>query len=301
MANVGGVFIPAAPRPRPWGLLIDLADKVPNDRWLGGLAFNSTACGGVGTRTGIEFCDYDSDTNFPDEPVGDVVEFHPVNVFFQQECSVLGSTSSWLADLVQNRAAVEASSQIAAELLDPVSGNPSFNDGTDLSGGAVDSQSALAVVEGWLASTLHGGQGLVHAPPSAFVAVSSHCIFQDRTWFTPSGHEVVIDSGYEEGDPMSGRIYGTGPVGVAYTPAQPMGASWENFDYSRNIDSARAVVQAIALFDPCAVGYADFDLSLNSGSALPAARVFAQGSGTTASASIHGADRSQPTNVDWGD
>jgi hypothetical protein len=301
MAGLANVAQPDLARARPWGLLIDNAAKLNSDRWLGGVGFNSS-CTPAGERVAVEFCDYNQGY-FPDEPVGEFVEFSAFVVLFDQTCSTLGSTYGWLRDNTMNRAAVEASSQFADQLINPVGGNPSLEDGTDL-GTTGDQFLAMAAIEGWLAQTLKGAQGVIHVPPSAFSQLGGDLIFDGTSYMTTTGHVVVPDAGYEQGSsPYNvGRIYGSGNVAVGYDTPRPLGNESESIDFRRNIETARAVMEGIVVFDPCTVAYADYSLSAGGGGGpIPRLSVTASVSDQTADATITDSDGTKSTTIDWGD
>lgn len=273
------------PRKRPVGLLLDTADDLAleGDKWRRGVEFAAYGCDGL-SRGSLAFCastEYDPDSG----AVSDTLAyFGAFGIYADQTCSTLDVDMEYLQGRLDARWMTYVSEQVAAEL--EVGGNapavvPDGEGGFDPTptlqnsaqvipaDGYVAVGEALAAIEFYLASSLHGGAGLVHIAP--FLLGAAHEFIErdpaTGNWMTHTGHTVVSDAGYSSATPAGETpsastrwIYGSGPVAFQLGAPRPPGANVEGFNSSHNEFTARTVAEALVIFDPCSVYAAEFEL-----------------------------------------
>lgn len=277
------------PRKRPVGLLLDTADDLmlTDDRWRRGVEFAAYGCDGL-SRGPLIFCaDDEVDDEHGTESVGDTLRyFGAFDVYATATCSTLDVDYDYLASRIDDRWDPMLSEQIAAEL--ERGGNaPEVPDGaggteatptlqgvaevvSDMAGTMAE---AISVIDGALATRLHGGAGLIHVAPS-LLSLAHEVIERDPAtgnWVTHTGHVVVSDAGYVGTAPNAGGeasgtrwIYGSGPVAYQIGAPSPRPVPVEGFNRSRNEFTARKVAQALYIFDPCAVVAAQVEITTGS-------------------------------------
>lgn len=171
------------------------------------------------------------------EGPGDVTGFDPLTVRQGVRCSTLGQP-----DLTQDAtdvAAITSGWALEAELLDGAGTNNPSLVSTAAPLGTVDTlREAVAALEAWAYTTLHGAAAVLHIPVdyAAYVRAS---LDEDGRWRTAAGNYVTIHS---TGD----TVYATGDVWGA------VGAVSADTVYDRRVNTAEgwADTLAIVVFDP---------------------------------------------------
>lgn len=132
--------------------------------------------------------------------------------------------------------------------------------------GQVLPHQAFGAVEDGLADRWRGSVGMIHMPPSIFVQVVDMLSFEDGRFYSPTGHIVVADAGYQAGSPGSGVftsgvawIYGSSCVHYRYLAPDWHGYDFENLNFTHNDQIVRAEVVGVAVFEPCSVICAKVD------------------------------------------
>lgn len=261
-----------APKPvkRPWGLLLDMAPEleVPNEHWRAGV--KTTSYGIVGlNRAADEYCITETPENLDANPAGaNQWAFSSFTIFASESCSALDIDQAWLSGRLDDRIAVMASEQIAAELEHGGAGveHPMSVDATVIQPAGVPINDALGQLEAWLALTLHGGVGMIHMTPQilANLQIRGSLTMVDGQWRTPTGHYIVADAGYEgtapnaiSHDPVAGNqfAYATGMVHVKIGEFSDLqDRSGDNFERTRNIFTGREVATAVFFYEVETVG-----------------------------------------------
>ena len=128
---------------------------------------------------------------------------------------------------------------------------------TGMGGGAM---AAVAAVEDGLADRWRDSIGMIHVPPSVFIQIADTLEYADGRFYTPSGHIVVADAGYQAGSPGSGVItsgvawvYGSSCVHYRYLRPDWQGYDFENINFAHNDQTVRVEGIGVAVFEPCSV------------------------------------------------
>jgi hypothetical protein len=269
------------PATRPVGLLTQTAQRIPNDqlsvagvnRIGAGVSFVPWGCDPL-TGVAAELCDDQ------DRPVGSLPEWLTQPSFTVVDglsCSTLWGVDDMLDERVLSRLRTRVSSVFGRELIDgALSGGISLaSQAVVLSATAGSVQQQLYHLEGFLADTLRGEQGMIHVPPEILHLLVNTAGFMitDGVVLTPTGHIVVADAGYstfigdispngQSAGPGEFWIYASGPVLWAATdPTLVAGRDHTTIDTTRNARERLGELLGLVLFDPCSVAAVKVDLS----------------------------------------
>lgn len=277
------------PRRRPWGLLVDVADRITDEELTQGRA-NRVGAGVTWTpwgcdalRRGNVDCDTDwlAGTDAPEYTDGeidletvddtkdgavrsyaDTAVQAPFKLVDGLACSALSMDSVELTNRIQTRMSVFTSSILARELMDGWASNgiSLSSEATTLTQpyGGIDG--VFAALEEHLADTLHGARGLVHIPPPVLHVAKEHgyVAYMDGALYTSTGHLVVSDAGTDGtiGPSSAGAteywLYASGPVG--YYLSDPFVLGGSDFEVAKNTLERFVEAMGLVVFDPCSVG-----------------------------------------------
>jgi hypothetical protein len=258
---------------RPYGTAVtsyyqlDTGPFEPNpNRWaFDGVTFVPYGCDTLPQELGVDPCDDADSDEAGDAPNPEaVVTFPPFRFKARVRCTDLSMTPEELSKYLDVQWESEVSPIIAEQVMAGVwnSAAPTLiSEAVDVSqANMAQPMEAVGAVEDGLADAWRGSVGMIHMPPSVLFQVRSVLTFQDGRYYTPSGHVVVADAGYQAGSPASGVvttntawIYGSSPVHFLYQTPNWSGFDWENIDFTRNEITMRVDGIAIAVFEPCSV------------------------------------------------
>ncbi len=266
------IEVPAGTR-RPVGLLLDEATAAPSTatngemigrRWLHGVRWTSLSCDPLLTQPADD-CTYTQDLDAEDFP--DVVEQSAFNIYDSLNCSTLSDPADDIRRRLQGRMDLMESAAFATELITATaSGGISLSSEATvpLASSVTTVLNALSVIESHLASTLHGGVGMIHISPALLpvLAGQTHLVYlSNGAVRTLSGHVVVSDAGYinaaaPDGESASASaqdwVYGSGPVRYYTTTPTFRGLPGEQVDYIHNRIDSFIEEYGLLLFEPCA-------------------------------------------------
>lgn len=244
-------------RKRPSGLLIDVADQIPNSvRWKAGVTFEPWGCQGF-TAVDADYCDFDSDP-LDDAFTADAAPvFDAFQVYGTETCTTLDTDIAHLNARLDARWSVMVSEQVAARLQDELVARS-----TVASTGPLNSYELVAMAEQILATSLHGGVGLLHVSPAMLtVLVSTETVIGSPStgYTTANGHQVVADPGHT-GLPPDGETapagtewaYVTGPVLYGLGAPITSDDAQQYLDRDDNQVTGRIIGSSVVAFDPCA-------------------------------------------------
>jgi hypothetical protein len=185
----------------------------------------------------------DSPIEKPSERPGDGETFEPVGITVTVDCSTLGGDPQKFAEQGLDAARERVLGMELAVGL--TTANPALADATPLPGAGTGYAPALAILEQYMAESLGGRLGFVHAAPADLVMlVAAQTLYREGLgWRTPSGHVVVSSPGYE----FVGTLHATGEV-----YAETAGAGTLN-SVDRNVNTRFITAEelGIVVFDPC--------------------------------------------------
>lgn len=273
------VVQPPALTPRDRGTLLTAAATIPLvDRLASGVKFRTDGTQDL-MREGIVMCTASPATRTHADSNSDIAVFSSFAIYADESCSVLAVDEDNLRTWSNIRMSAFESAQVANELVTgSVTANPCLRGTgtatTVVNGTSAKTTLALAIAEDELADRLHGAVGMLHVTPGVLYAMNSgggleleeahdtepgEDFAYDR-WYTPSGHLVVADAGYDGYSPTGtapatgqSYIYGSGPVEYAMTDPVPMGVG--NNILSITHDDRMFVLerQCVVRFDPAPV------------------------------------------------
>lgn len=254
VTGFGPVIQLPTPALRDVGLLLDNIPRPGIDsRWPLGVKFQPF------DFTALLFNDSDcAPTNLPgtNRTFPTVVEQPAFSIWDAVKCSTLWMTPQELEDNVRYRWPNLISYAFAQELLTSnASGGHSLQDDDVDLGASASVQVALAEAEEFLALNLKNSVGLVHMSPSllAYAVANNHVFRRGNTYYTPGGHIVIADAGYQVAETTTSVMYVTGPVFYAMTDVESLGAPYSNLDRTHNDYRALQMAYGILLFDPALV------------------------------------------------
>jgi hypothetical protein len=272
------------PRPaqRPWGTLVASvaegieirreANEPANSEWGAGVVIWGEPCGGIEAVT-LQ-CSSDVDVERDLFPFGaNDITFDPFGVYVTRECNRMSGISGELLGSARMRLAEQVSARLAQELYDgALTGNPNIRTGATVpSVTTTDLDTALSHLEDHLAALYGNMQGTIHMSPGALscAARSEQLVREGAKWYTPSGHLVIADAGYDGSEPVSAVdsdgiavapqstpaagtewIYATGPVAWQMGPEIDHGAEDLGATRKSNRDGAIAQRLLLAIYDP---------------------------------------------------
>jgi hypothetical protein len=188
--------------------------------------------------------------NSPDSPTAKVSQrppdaetFEPVGITVTVDCSTLGGDPQKFAE---QGLEIVREQVLGVELATGITtGNPSLADATALPGAGTGYAPALAILEQYMAESLGGRLGFVHATAADLVMLVAADVVdrEGMTYRTPGGHVVVSSPGYE----FNGTLHATGEV-----YAETAGAGTLNA-VDRNVNTRYVTAEelGIVVFDPC--------------------------------------------------
>lgn len=252
------------PNLRPWGLFLDNALVLPDSlfdeptRWTLGVKFQP-----------FDFTELELET-LPSNPctdpaeIGDPREYTDVetqaafSLVDQVTCSTLWKTEGQLAANIAERWPLLVSEAFARELLSGSAGGGLSLSNSDTDAGATSTvAAAIAEFEERLALGLNNAQGMIHLAPSALVyGVKDGIInFQGGRYFSPGGHIVIADAGYQATETTTSVGYATGPVYYKLTDRQGRARSVDEvLDWRvaqrKNVQTVIDDAYGLILFDP---------------------------------------------------
>lgn len=258
---------------RPYALLLDVAERIPDDllstngtpRWpLAGITWVTWGCTNIDTD--VVGCDK---TNI--KTLEDFAAIETQNPFLLVDgvrCSTLSSVPETMDARLETRLDIYASAAFAVELMRGTNGGPnSFrtNETTIISNTARTLRLAFVDLENFLAQKLFGARGVIHLTVGAMVLAAADQLvhFIDGQWRTATGHLVVADAGYTGAAPNgvgapaadTAFLYASGPIYYAITATKPVGRrDHESTDMTRNVHQFFSERYGILAFDPCSVG-----------------------------------------------
>lgn len=274
------VILPPPPV-RPQGLLLDVAQQIPDEayqstgasRWaLHGVTWNPW----VFELPIAEEAQCDTIYDKQPEDIAAPVSQLPFLVWRSLQCSALSGMRDELNGRVLYSVDTLFSASLAVELeTGAASGGIGLIGNTDfppeiVSASPVLLSVALAELEEYLAANLSGAVGVIHLTPALYSIAHAHGLAVNGR--THTGHRLVGDAGHTgSGTPEGGSapgtgnawIYATSTVWYDHTRAnltESYGADPGDFDFSRNVDRPLAERIAIVLFDPTVLAAARVDV-----------------------------------------
>lgn len=271
----------ARPAQRPWGTLItsvqrgiisaavNPANEPDNYIWGAGAVLVGEACG-LFEVSPIE-CEMPLFTG--DSEWGDNFVFDPLLVWSSRICGVLSGRTEEVLPAAIRQVEEQIGYALAQELYHgSTTGNPAIRkDPTVIStSGAVAISDVLCVLEREIAMSWGNLQALIHVSPGILAKLAAVEAIdrldgpgEDGRWYTPTGHVVIGDAGYDGAAPIiddvdpgsndTGEeyVYATGPVAWDYGPEQTFGPSDIGTANARE-NRMRGFAQrpALAVFDP---------------------------------------------------
>lgn len=156
---------------------------------------------------------------------------------------------------------------MAQELITgTVGGNGLSTTATSVGGAVTIANGAVGVMEEWLGARVGNTRGVLHVSKTTLAALyaATAITFDGGRYYTPSGHYVLADAGYQESimapsggaasTAANGYAYITGPVWYVNTIPKLLGAGWQQLDRDTNILEAIATAYAAFAYRACAVG-----------------------------------------------
>lgn len=263
-----------SPRPRTRGRLLDVARDLDVARWAG---VEWLPWPGADVQTDAVDCDvvYAKDARvLPD------LEDQPAFLLWDAlKCSTAGIRLSTLARFLGENLADDGflSATLGAELesADGSGGNSLANTATVVSATAQKLGTAIALLEDFLASTLHGGLGVIHLTPGLFaVGAGMYYELEGEIWRTATGHAVIGDAGHTGEEPPTGQaapgtdqrwIYASGDIWYATSAVKGVVTATEPDAGAvyvlQNDNRPLAERYGILVFDPNLVGAVLVDYS----------------------------------------
>lgn len=182
--------------------------------------------------------------------------------------STLDAENEVVGDLTLRRMGDFVSYTMADELITgAIGGSGLADDATPIVGGPVTiANGAVGHMEEWFATRAGNTQGFLHVSKTTLAALyaATAVTYEGGRYYTPSGHIVVADGGYQEpmmapndGAPSTagnGWAYITGPVWYRTTVPEILGPGWTQLDRTHNILEAISTAYAIFVYKACSVG-----------------------------------------------
>ena len=288
LAGTEGLVETPLRRARRWGTLVTsvprgitrVAGAAPNDRWVwaNGAQLVGETCGHIQAD---EIVCEDLTRDDLDDNWADPVAFQPFLAWVSRACGVLSGLNGALSPAVRRRLAEDLDYQIAHELYSgALTGNPAIRtDPVVITGTALNPHSAIEKLDGVLAANNGNIQATIHVTPGMLTALAHTYVLEREgdSWYTPTGHLVIGDGGYdgaipngdnivdEDGDPNTpgalstgeSYIYATSDVQWDYGDVETFGPT-DTLGSAGRSNRFQAIAQApaIAVFDPNCIHYA---------------------------------------------
>jgi hypothetical protein len=269
---------PPSRTPRPRGTAVtsylpldtSLYDKYPN-RWaFEGVQFVPYGCTLEVEETTQDPCDDDFEEANGPQDFEDEVVFLPFSFRAAMTCSALGMTSDEIEKHLNVLWEAEVSTIIAEQVMHGewnAASHTLVGEADTLTVAGMDNPlEVVALVEDGLADRWGNSTGMIHVTPSILTQVVNELEYADGKFYTPNGHIVVSDAGYQGGAPGTGTVtagetwvYGSSPVHFKYQTPDWSGYDFENWVRDHNDLLVRKDGIAIAVFEPCTVVAAKVD------------------------------------------
>lgn len=247
------------PTLRPIGLFTSVANQIQwQNRYALGVRFQTTDLADL-TYEGVPSggpC-VDDDSNVSARDFTDVEEQNAFSMIDAVTCSSLWKTYEQLNANVDEHFGLMVSEALAREAMygnggsvhnladDAVATTPST---------ATTVLGAIAEMEENLATALGNTQGMIHLAPSAlaYAIVNGTVNRRGDLLYSPGGHLVVADAGYQEAEASTTSVvYGSGPISYAVGDQSSQAAfDWEMNDWTTNQLLAIHQQFGIILYDP---------------------------------------------------
>jgi hypothetical protein len=259
-----------ATRPPAYGLIVAAPTvETPATAWGAGWEFNREQCAGGG-RTGTNCRGGNPERTVDTETDDELVEGDPFLVWAERHCRTIGFAAGEFEARARRQLAAIESYELANELWtgtltsdsqEPANGmremaNRALVDvGSDtVTDGEVEPVEALGRLVRGLDECSHGTVGMIHVTSQVLVAlVAASAVYRDGSkWYTPMGHIVVADAGYDGSGPggapagVTQWAYATSLISVRLAPVSVPASFDDSVDHRTN----RVVVYAERL-----VGY----------------------------------------------
>lgn len=234
-----GVFVksPRCAEGNKYGLLASVTPFTPGDiHWqAAGINWEDDLCGD-GTETFLDNCPPATGFTKPSERNLTFCAADPFVAIGSFDCSPVGRPADEAFEIARRRLLAWESRQVEQTLWTGITSNgdvnPSFalgNEECDLApvdvnaAGAVDPPTAFSLLESALADEISCG-GIIHVPTSVAAYLKAHKLleYRDDAVYSPTGHRVVIGTGYPGSGPANAAaaageawIFATGPMMVA--------------------------------------------------------------------------------------
>lgn len=260
---------------RPRALLADAALPLfdTNGRIEAGVHFCPIGCSGLDSWIDSTCAEVDIPDSNPDTELASFVSF----LASASEVSPARYDEGWIASRIRSRIDVMYSAAVAAEVqTGAITDNPSLqHNASHVVASSVPIATGMFAIEDILAD-FDNAQFFIHMDPATFYLVASNedVQYEAGLYFTPSGHIIVADAGFDgtlppddpdTGNPLTtdadGRwIYASLPVYGWTGPARTLGGETGRLDMTRNTRTDIAVKPALAVFDPCVVAAVQVDV-----------------------------------------
>lgn len=258
MATTGLGPVITLPQPviRGIGTFLETVPRIQwQDRWALGVKFQTTDFADLsyeGIPSGGPCVDIN--TSITPRDFTDVEEQGAFSVLDAVTCSSIGKTPEELNENLANHWATTISEAVAREAVLGVGGSTHHfsTDATD-AGTPASVREGVAELEERLALAISNTRGMIHMAPTALVYAVTNGTVNRRgdTYYTPGGHLVVADAGYQASETSTTVMYGTGPVWFALGDrASRAGFDWEFNDWTHNDLLALEQAFGIILYDP---------------------------------------------------
>lgn len=155
----------------------------------------------------------------------------------------------------------------AQELITGAVTGAGLADDADVIGATVSvANGAVGVMEAWLGSMIGNVRGMLHVSKKALAALYAHqaITYEGGRYYTPSGHVVVADAGYQEsimtpngqaaGAAGTSWAYITGPVWYKSDVPSVLGEDWQRLNREKNIMEVISTSFGLLVYRECSVG-----------------------------------------------
>lgn len=232
------------------GLLAVATSPVTLPRWLDGVAFQAESCVAPLPVPWVPCTTPDPWEDGENRPTPD--SFRPIMLRGFDRCSTLDGLPAPQRELMARQnltvtASWQAEREFSAGVASTLAGDPnpflSNGDAQAATDAAEAPNVALALLEGTLATCLHGARGMIHVPPTVATLLDGFSLLhaEGGLLLTANDNVVVIGSGYLGDDPDGDApavgsmwIYGTALTYQQRGELTPEGQASERVDRARN-------------------------------------------------------------------
>lgn len=253
--NAAPVLNLPLPELRPWGLFTQVATNITDQlgtRFPAGVQFQPLDVGNSLVLAEIDsnLCAVeDQVTDLRDWP--DTITQSGFQIYDTVTCSALWKTPEEIAQDIARRWPLLISYALAAQFLAGADGY-SLADATGLTAQSTV-VAAIAELEEKLAIELGNIQGTIHMAPSvlAYAVTNGTVNLRNNILYSPGGHQVIADAGYQASETTTSTIYATGPVYYGLTERTPRPRfGFQGVDFAHDIINWFEDVYGVLLFDP---------------------------------------------------